>query len=861
MLHRIQRLAWRAQRSKSLSLAALLQLLAINAFLLFCAPALFADDCTRDWRRAEDCLRTPGFAQSIGTTAGVLATVLVNGVAVVRLVLTPPQPAPTGGQDGGQPQQPPKEYFLNIQTQGYRTQMKTDGTDSLWVYASVSCNDPTVDCAALTQAVGFYVGGDNSSWITPSAPAPSGGSMAIELKAAPPTPDARLTPPGSISVTASAVLEGKQVSGDVEISLSSEVEFVAWAGGKKEVAAVYNKTDKRWFFPNIVCYFQTPGFEKPVMPPFKYGFPAPPFETDPPNLLSAKEFYTSDDGLSYEMKMELDDVDALTRAFGPKLDQNGGRVKVKITAMDEQQRPYVANVTYVVEPELVPLYWMFDEDSRVSAETRTYRDAELAPFEVCTDGKDEMKVALIFVRSDLIEEGADPTDYIQEADETVKVTKIEISGDGSSQFEAVPDEREGTPYEFKVKSKSLVLSSATSDGYKPLIRVEARSGEKGPGFDFTINMRHRAIFMKLIVVPGSQPGTSLAVVYTGTVSLKGEPQPLSGTPVRVETVCQGDAYLGVEGNSDSPTDKSGVASFTLRYRGLTWKNKAQVQFKVRAGITEPNDPPFDATYQTINIEQNGARFLEAFAQAAPSLKLNNPVFRERSLGFLWPDFLSGPVNNINDMISGLTGAQHFAPYTCGQLRDRIWGWTFERRHSYDLDTTTSMNGLDFFKYHIAPIHVWFGFNMAGTEDPYFIDPWWEQSFNPDCGIQTYTDEVKKASGMLAAGALVIAPYAYALAVSLGYTWSLAFVQGMVVKWLAILMGGGEAGYGAWTGSFPIGKDSGEGYRFPDTGAYSDAPAHWGPDFFNSAGFGRSYKSAGLDTKKNSTGHVSPLESW
>ena len=200
MLNRIQRLAWRAQRSKSLSLAALLQLLAINAFLLFCAPALFADDCTRDWRRAEDCLRTPGFAQGIGTTAGVLATVLVNGVAVVRLVLTPPQPVPTGGQDGGQdggqPQQPPKEYFLNIQTQGYRTQMKTDGTDSLWVYASVSCNDPTVDCALLTQAVGFYLAGDNSSWITASPPAASGGSMAIELKAAPPTPDARLTPAG-----------------------------------------------------------------------------------------------------------------------------------------------------------------------------------------------------------------------------------------------------------------------------------------------------------------------------------------------------------------------------------------------------------------------------------------------------------------------------------------------------------------------------------------------------------------------------------------------------------------------------------------------------------------------------------------
>jgi hypothetical protein len=27
---------------------------ALAFFLLFAAPALFADDCTRDWRRAED---------------------------------------------------------------------------------------------------------------------------------------------------------------------------------------------------------------------------------------------------------------------------------------------------------------------------------------------------------------------------------------------------------------------------------------------------------------------------------------------------------------------------------------------------------------------------------------------------------------------------------------------------------------------------------------------------------------------------------------------------------------------------------------------------------------------------------------
>jgi len=854
MFQTIQKLAWRARQSRLLSSLSLVQILLAHALLFIAVPVVLADDCSSDWRRAEDCLRTPGFAQGLGTTAGVLATVLVNGASVVRLVLTPPQPVPAGGQDGGQPQQPPKEYFLNIQTQGQRTQMKTDGIDSLWVYASVSCTDPAVDCAALTQAVTFYLGGDNSSWITLSPPAASGGSMAIELKAAPPAPDARLVPPGSISITASAVLEGKPVSGTVEIVLSAEVEFVAWAGGKKEVGAVYNKVDKRWFFPNIVCYFQTPGFEKPVMPPFKYGFPNPAFETVPPNLLSATEFYSTDDGLSYEMKLSLDDADALTREFGPKLNEKGGRIELTITAVDEQQRPYHAKVTYVVQPELVPLFWTFEDDGFVRAEKRAYRDASLAPFEVCTDGMDELPIAVIFVRSDLIEEGADPTSYIEDADDTVKVTKIEIDGNGGSQFEAVPDEQSSVPFEFAVKSKSLVLSSAASDAYKLSIRVEALAGEKGPAIDFTIDIRHRAVFMKLIVVPGLLPATSLAVVYTGTVSSKGEAQPLSGTPVRVETVCQGEAYLGVDGSADGPTDKNGIAQFTLRYRGLTWKNKAQAQFKVRAGITEPNDPPYDATFQTINPEQNSARFIQDFAAAAPSLKLNNPYFRDRSLGFLWPNFLTGPVNNMVDMISGITGFTQFAVYTCGQLRNRIWKWAvMERRYSSDLATASSMNGVDCFKYQSgAGAHLFFGFNMAGTEDPYFIDPWWEQSWTPETGLQTYTDETKKVAGLLAAGALVLGPAVYAVVAGLGATVTFTAVQFMVVKWFAIIVGGAETAASTSQGLYPIGKDDGVGDFSPGTGFYADASANWGADFF---------RHATIDRKANCTGHVSPVEPW
>ncbi|MEK7753743.1 MAG: hypothetical protein AAB654_17610, partial [Acidobacteriota bacterium] len=37
---------------------------------------------------------------------------------------------------------PQRQYSLVVQTQDYRTQLKADGADFLWIYALVSCTDP-----------------------------------------------------------------------------------------------------------------------------------------------------------------------------------------------------------------------------------------------------------------------------------------------------------------------------------------------------------------------------------------------------------------------------------------------------------------------------------------------------------------------------------------------------------------------------------------------------------------------------------------------------------------------------------------------------------------------------------------------
>jgi hypothetical protein len=52
---------------------------------------VIADDCTRDPFRAEDCLRTGGFAEGIAGLATVAVVILVNGAEVVRTIYKTPK--------------------------------------------------------------------------------------------------------------------------------------------------------------------------------------------------------------------------------------------------------------------------------------------------------------------------------------------------------------------------------------------------------------------------------------------------------------------------------------------------------------------------------------------------------------------------------------------------------------------------------------------------------------------------------------------------------------------------------------------------------------------------------------------------
>ncbi len=68
------RLATRHRRARRLLAAIALSSGVVLLHLIFLAATVFADDCKRDIRRAEDCLRTPGFAQGIATGAATVVT-------------------------------------------------------------------------------------------------------------------------------------------------------------------------------------------------------------------------------------------------------------------------------------------------------------------------------------------------------------------------------------------------------------------------------------------------------------------------------------------------------------------------------------------------------------------------------------------------------------------------------------------------------------------------------------------------------------------------------------------------------------------------------------------------------------------
>ncbi len=612
-----------------------------------------------------------------------------------------------GQSEAEAPSPPPqRQYSLVVQTQDYRTQLKTDGADFLWVYGLVSCTDPAVDCAALAGAVRFQTGGVNPQWLALGSPVPVAGAMAVPVSAAQPDPTARPLP-GGASVVATATIEGQAVSAEVTIEIVTQ---------------------------------------------------APP---------------------SYE---------------------------------------------------LAPLFWGFGNDSRTRSESRNYRGQELAEYELVADGEDQIHVALVFVRKDLVQDGANPAGYAGQAAQFVGLRKAELTGEDSAEFEVSSALEAPGLYRIDVKSRRPLLAGQANRQLDLTLAIEGEAyGEaanqvRERTVAARIPLQHKLLFMSLIVTPGTCQGTSEAWAWVGVAPSAAIP--LRDAPCQIDLVSLGSGpWLELRGDAAKRTDEFGLANWTFDYRGLNWKNLGEARFKVRAGINVPGGPPLEATWVEIDVNANRQKFLSDLTASAVQLELNNSSLGPRGGIFdqLWPDSLSGPLNDIRALADP---SGPWRRYSCGEMRDRLWSFALGRRYSNELEAASAMNGIDFGKYEIAPNHVCCGLFPAGKDDPYFIDPWWDQAFYPDKVLLTRAQETAR----LSACAALLPAVGPAVLLKMGVFATAAAAMATIRNWLASSLAGEQ-----WLDA---------------QGAYKETPPRWGGSFFE-----------GSEREAMQAGTVSPLENW
>ncbi len=252
--------------------------------------------------------------------------------------------------------------------------------------------------------------------------------------------------------------------------------------------------------------------------------------------------------------------------------------------------------------------------------------------------------------------------------------------------------------------------------------------------------------------------------------------------------------------------KLGFSKWIIRYSGITWENQHTSTITVKVGMPDRDDDVKECLTYTYNVGRNMADYLREFNDAAPSLNLNNPYFDNlqdelkdlifpgnlpsspdpyhiepglsRLADYIWywnsiPEKVlfendvnktkiilsqlvpywpqcKGPFNNLLEMAGTLDKT-----YVCAELAERIFQWSADRKFGpslcdpYDvsyIDKAQSMNGVEIAEYAISPAHVFFGFYPSNPNvQAKFIDPWWDQKYDPDTAILTWENELAKTT--------------------------------------------------------------------------------------------------------------------
>ena len=483
-----------------------------------------------------------------------------------------------------------------------------------------------------------------------------------------------------------------------------------------------------------------------------------------------------------------------------------------LTAWGEEGRSWPATVELRLRPRLELVGWSHAEKTRkrgrrryehllearllqkemacVQLDTRTKLYPELEEGELVADATDRLPLVALARRTDVEPKPGADDECVCKA---VVLTRWELKGASASEYavEADPGLSEEGVFAFFVRSRRPLLRSAHRASPELFLHLEASVAPSAPAnvlredLSLDLQLTPLCLFLKLWAVPGLRPGTSEATAF---VCLPRNPHHcVSGISLRLDVEAGGAARLSPVGDEVRCTDDTGLASWVLRWQGLTWANHREAFFRVKCGPVDARGVVTEATEVPIDIGANVRELLADMhdKRERPPLELTNvhfPTHRSHpSFGYTWPDWWSGPVMNAANytlfkLVSLVSEAAVRARrtmnyYACGALSGRVYTYCLKRRFwspGRTIGDLGRMHGIECHRYSMglefmAMSHHWAGIYLSGSspnDDPRFIDPWWRQAWELEAykvpeGLLTQADELEYGAGIAASAAAVL----------------------------------------------------------------------------------------------------------
>ncbi len=562
-----------------------------------------------------------------------------------------------------------------------------------------------------------------------------------------------------------------------EVQLAFKMDFTISSVRSPKIT--YYEKDKQWRAPELVACFREPVQNTPIKVGFYYGFMDPPL-TFEPDILEVKESYSSDDGLTYNFKLNVKDDINLETFFGKDLTGDDGRINVNVVVKDEKGKEFTAKTELQVSPQLKMIAYSYNKNVKTRGQRATpYKGLELEEMEFIADGIDKLPLVIFFIRSDKeVTKGSEAEAMM----DIVDVQKIDWITNTSYEEPEVNAANTGDGFfAFDLSSSGLIAADKDTVNGEYWLEVDARIRAGGPknysieGNSLRFAVKPQFTLLRLWVVPGYKRSTSDAIAYAKLLPCQ---KPFTGLKLTLETSGGGGAVLNMSDGhekvtqiKDSPTDGVGIlfkmvkgtARWVLTYSWLTWNNLPQAQFQVtcqgprdKFGECVTASDSFDVNANVLNM------LSDLLSDSDIQARLNNPYhFKENDA---IPEFLNGPIWNCYQWFDTNK------PYVCHQMRSGIVDFLHQRRHycidgdlKMRLDSMRGMNGIEYENYYMYAIHVWAGFFLSGNSsgDYKALDPWWEQrwvdpSFNKPENLMTTADEVVNVTKLAASLGVVAA---------------------------------------------------------------------------------------------------------